>query len=491
MAKKKKQTTTKTNTDSKSETTRDKSEQVDGRATEQETSASPKKSGTARAKPARRRRPRGTSRAVKTDEVPAVAGSDRSATSGNTAATAKVEQAGNSKRGGDGAGTDESTTRPRRRSRRKPRSSSVAGGDGQGTPSAKSSSALAQPAGTFTKQKPQNKLPTQVLEETAFGAGLEPSLEEKNASAEIEKPAAKRSRRRRGPRRRPKTADDAGTGQTSESSDETQIAVEPEVAAPAKDEVAQEPGATSGRRRRRSRSRRKSKQKTDESQEQVTASAEKPVDETMEEDEAKAGESAVSVKSAKQFPTAGPIDRHERVMLINVADGEECRIAIIHENRLEELFMERASDRSNVGNIYKGRVTNVEPSIQAAFVDFGLAKNGFLHISDLQPQYFPDGQRHAEDVGRKTPRRDRPPIQKCLRRGQEVIVQIIKEGIGTKGPTLTSYISIPGRYLVMMPGMSRLGVSRRIEDEDERRKLRRSLEELNLPKDMGLSLIHI
>lgn len=189
-------------------------------------------------------------------------------------------------------------------------------------------------------------------------------------------------------------------------------------------------------------------------------------------------------------PEEEPAESHtgDRVMLINVAEGEECRIAILHQNRLEELFMERASSGSHVGNIYKGRVTNVEPSIQAAFVDFGLPKNGFLHISDLQPQYFPDGKGQLEEVGRKTPRRDRPPIQKCLRRGQEVIVQIIKEGIGTKGPTLTTYISIPGRYLVMMPGMNRLGVSRKIEDEDERRKMRAILDELELPRDMGFIL---
>jgi ribonuclease E len=183
-----------------------------------------------------------------------------------------------------------------------------------------------------------------------------------------------------------------------------------------------------------------------------------------------------------------PTGAGDRVMLINVAEGEECRIAILHQGRLEELFIERASTGSHVGNIYKGRVTNVEPSIQAAFIDFGLPKNGFLHISDLQPQYFPDGMKQVEEVGRKTPRRERPPIQKCLRRGQEVLVQIIKEGIGSKGPTLTTYISIPGRYLVMLPGMNRLGVSRKIEDDDVRRQMRRILDELELPRDMGFIL---
>src|SRR5262249_51840117 len=136
------------------------------------------------------------------------------------------------------------------------------------------------------------------------------------------------------------------------------------------------------------------------------------------------------------------------------------------------------------GNIYKGRVTNVEPSIQAAFIDFGLPINGFLHISDLHPQYFPDN-REGEQVGRKTPRRDRPPIQRCLRRGQEVIVQITKEGIGTKGPTMTTSLSLPGRFVVMRPGMGQLGVPRRVEDEESRRKARQVLAKLSPPKDIG------
>jgi len=177
-----------------------------------------------------------------------------------------------------------------------------------------------------------------------------------------------------------------------------------------------------------------------------------------------------------------------RQMLINAVSGDECRIAVLFENRLEELFIERRSSVSHVGNIYKGVVTNVEPSIQAAFIDFGLAKHGFLHISDVQPQYFGQREIEPEGVGKKVPRRDRPPIQACFRRGQEVMVQITKEGVGTKGPTLTTYLSIPGRYLVMMPGMARLGVSRKIEDDDERRRMRAILNELTLPKDMGFIL---
>ena len=173
-------------------------------------------------------------------------------------------------------------------------------------------------------------------------------------------------------------------------------------------------------------------------------------------------------------------------MLINVSEGEECRIAILEDGKLDELYMERTSSTSHVGNIYKGRVTNVEASIQAAFVDFGLGRNGFLHISDLMPTYFGrKGEEIQESVGRKMARRDRPPIQRCLRRGDEIVVQIIKEGIGTKGPTLTTYLSIPGKILVMMPGVANSGVSRKIEDEDERRRLRQILDQLDPPDDAG------
>ena len=173
-------------------------------------------------------------------------------------------------------------------------------------------------------------------------------------------------------------------------------------------------------------------------------------------------------------------------MLINYVPGEECRIAVVEDGRLEEIYQERASTESHVGNIYKGRVTNVEPSIQAAFIDFGLERNGFLHITDVHPKYFPgDAHEDTEQVGLKTPRRDRPPIQRCFRRGQEILVQVLKEGIGTKGPTVTSYLSIPGRFLVMMPDMERLGVSRKVEDDEARREMRKILDDLKPPEGFG------
>lgn len=199
-------------------------------------------------------------------------------------------------------------------------------------------------------------------------------------------------------------------------------------------------------------------------------------------------------------------------MLINAAQPEECRIAIIEDGVLEELYIERANQESYVGNIYKGVVVNLEPSIQAAFVDFGVGRNGFLHVSDVEPQYFRQAGYDPEELGdlplpasgvlngvesgparpsrNRTTRGNirphvRPPIQSIFRRGDEVIVQVIKEGIGSKGPTLSTYISIPGRYLVLMPALGRVGVSRKIEDETVRRRLRDIMRQLDLPKGLG------
>ncbi|MFA6044233.1 MAG: ribonuclease E/G, partial [Phycisphaerales bacterium] len=176
-------------------------------------------------------------------------------------------------------------------------------------------------------------------------------------------------------------------------------------------------------------------------------------------------------------------------MLINYVPGEECRVAIVEDGKLEELFVERHAQASRVGNIYVGKVVNVEPAIQAAFVDFGVEDNGFLHVTDLHPRYFPgEDDDTTERVGFKTPRRERPPIQAALRRGDEVIVQVLKEGVGTKGPTVTSYLSIPGRFLVMMPGMDKVGVSRKVEDEEQRRQMRDILDQLDLPEGFGFIL---
>jgi ribonuclease E len=175
-----------------------------------------------------------------------------------------------------------------------------------------------------------------------------------------------------------------------------------------------------------------------------------------------------------------------REMLINVAETEECRVAVVENGALEELYVERARLGSRVGNIYKGRVANVESGIQAAFVDLGTGRNGFLHVSDLHPRYFPGSRANLpETVGRRKSLKERPPIQNCLRKGREIVVQVTKEGLKTKGPTLSTYLALPGKYLVMMPWMRGHGVSHKIEDDDERKRLRQILEQSNPPRNQG------
>lgn len=175
-------------------------------------------------------------------------------------------------------------------------------------------------------------------------------------------------------------------------------------------------------------------------------------------------------------------------MIVNYIPGDECRIAFVEDGKLEEYHAESTSAVSRVNNIYFGVVRNVNTAVQAAFIDFGLDEHGFLHTTDVHPRYFPKNEDAAERVGLKTPRRDRPPIQKCFKPGDRIMVQVLKEGVGTKGPTLTSYISIPGRYLVMMPGMDNVGVSRKVEDDDTRRAMRKVLDQLDLPEGFGFIL---
>ncbi len=175
-----------------------------------------------------------------------------------------------------------------------------------------------------------------------------------------------------------------------------------------------------------------------------------------------------------------------REMLINVAEAEECRVAVVENNQLEELYVERTGLGSHVGNIYKGKIANIESGIQAAFIDFGAGKNGFLHVSDLHPRYFSRQEvDSAENIGRRKSLKDRPPIQSCLHRGQELVVQVTKEGLKAKGATLSTYLALPGKYLVMLPWMKQHGVSHKIENEEERKKLRDILEECNPPKGQG------
>ncbi|HEY6986022.1 MAG TPA: Rne/Rng family ribonuclease, partial [Rhodanobacteraceae bacterium] len=162
-------------------------------------------------------------------------------------------------------------------------------------------------------------------------------------------------------------------------------------------------------------------------------------------------------------------------MLINATQREELRVAIVEGQTLYDLDIEIPSKEQKKANIYKGRITRVEPSLEACFVDYGAERHGFLPLKEISRLYFASGVDH-----------NKAGIRELLKEGQEIVVQVDKEERGTKGAALTTFISLAGRYLVLMPNNPRAGgVSRRIEGED-RQNLKDALDHLNLPEDMGL-----
>src|SRR5438034_11489082 len=186
----------------------------------------------------------------------------------------------------------------------------------------------------------------------------------------------------------------------------------------------------------------------------------------------------------------------KREILIN-ANPRETRVAIIEDDQLVELLADRPDARRMVGDIYFGRVDAVLPGIQAAFVDIGTEKSAFLHASDLvyEDDEEPDDgdadgdeddDDEADDSGRGRKRRNvkELPIQDVLKRGKEIVVQVSKEPISTKGPRVTAQVSLAGRFLVYMPFASRVGISRKIGDRAERQRLREQMQNL-LPENSG------
>ncbi|HEY0018351.1 MAG TPA: Rne/Rng family ribonuclease [Longimicrobium sp.] len=185
----------------------------------------------------------------------------------------------------------------------------------------------------------------------------------------------------------------------------------------------------------------------------------------------------------------------KREILVN-STARETRVAILEDDVVVELMVDRPDAARMVGDVYKGRVEAVLPGIQAAFVDIGTEKAAFLHVSDValeddEPEDDDGGE--GDEGGDKAAsgggggggrRRDYPPIQNVLKKGQDLVVQVSKEPISTKGPRVTANISLPGRFLVYMPGSSHVGVSRKIEDREERARLRALAREV-LPERSG------
>lgn len=161
-------------------------------------------------------------------------------------------------------------------------------------------------------------------------------------------------------------------------------------------------------------------------------------------------------------------------ILINAVDPEECRIAKVTDDKLEEFYIESASKEIIQGNIYKAIITRVVPSLQAVFVDYGADRHGFLQKHEIHSDYFQDS-----DGGDHS-------ITNLVKRGQELLIQVTKDPSMQKGAMLTTYISLPGRYIVLMPGSINKGISRKIESEEERKRIKDLVNTLKLPEGFGM-----
>lgn len=168
----------------------------------------------------------------------------------------------------------------------------------------------------------------------------------------------------------------------------------------------------------------------------------------------------------------------KKKLLINAEHPEECRAVIIDDGKIEEYIVEHSSRELLKGNVYLGVITRVEPAIEASFIDYGGKKYGFLPFKDvLKESYLQTGERKS-----------RTRIQDVLVRGQKILVQVVKESRDAKGPSLTNAVTIPGRFLVLMCSKETSGISRKIEDESERKKMKEVISDLQLPEDMGVIL---
>ena len=166
--------------------------------------------------------------------------------------------------------------------------------------------------------------------------------------------------------------------------------------------------------------------------------------------------------------------------MIVSSNGHETMVAILEDDLVAEIFVERERHRGTVGNVYKGRVSKVLPGMQSSFIDIGLERDGFLYVADVVDtidefdKLSSDDDEEGGGKKEREPRPDRPQpkIEELLREGQEIVVQVVKEPLGTKGARLTSHVTMPGRFLVFMPTVDHIGVSRKIESREERSRLR-------------------
>ncbi|CAK8715705.1 Ribonuclease E [Candidatus Electrothrix aarhusensis] len=359
-----------------------------------------------------------------------------------------------------------------------------AGPTGQATPSPRSKqkrptkqapAKTAQPA----KAKPQTPLAKPPVKETqetapektapAQQAKLQTTSPEQAESTEVQEEKKKPSRR---PRRRGKKPAPAPANQeTAEAVETGEAKQEPDVQGDAQKDGQKDDGREAPQKSRPSKARNNNRKKQNAAPTLATKNDYSEEDDLVEETEEDKGKEPQKKQNVR--------------LLINAEEPEECRIALVEDGRLESFHVNTVVRERTKNNIYKGRIVSIEANLQAAFVEIGTGRNGFLPFTDIHPEYY---RQDVSEQSRKLINQQqwkKLKIEDVIKRGQEVLVQVVKEVTGNKGANMTTFLSLPGRCLVLMPGSDSAGISRKISGEQRRSRLREIMSDFNIPEGIG------
>ncbi|MEN8199564.1 MAG: Rne/Rng family ribonuclease [Thermodesulfobacteriota bacterium] len=236
----------------------------------------------------------------------------------------------------------------------------------------------------------------------------------------------------------------------------------------------------------------KKSDQADESAESVSSapdSKEKRAGEGKEKPSSGRGKKSTKAKQERKQKSSDQAEKKEKAallkLLVNAEEPEECRLALLADGQLESIHVSTVSSKQTKNNIYKGRIVAIESHLQAAFVDYGTDKNGFLPFNEIHPEYYKQEISQANKKLIQQHQWKKLKIHDVLERGQEVLVQVVKEEVGNKGANMTTYLSIPGRCVVLMPGSDSTGISRKISGEERRSQLREIMGSLSVPEGVG------
>jgi ribonuclease E len=240
--------------------------------------------------------------------------------------------------------------------------------------------------------------------------------------------------------------------------------------------TAEESEAPEAEKKGRSQNRRKKKSKDADPVKNEQVKGEEPA-ETTAEPSSKGDASPVRKSTTKRKPV--------RKLLINAEEPEECRIALLEDGRLESIHVSSVTRTRTKNNINKAKIVAIEPSLQAAFVDYGTDKNGFLPFSEIHPEYFKENLSDRVKELVEAHHWKKLSITDVIEKGQEILAQVVKEEVGKKGANMTTYLSLPGRCVVLMPGSDSSGISRKISGEEKRSRLREAMNSTDIPEGIG------